>query len=127
MPQPLSNFGAAVTGGYIPHAITTVQSLGSVNATLMLARPGIISQISLSNHDASHSFIKFYDKATAPVVGTDIPLTTLLIPTKGIIIITLPFGLNFIKGIGYGLTKGPEVANTTAVGADSIVGFITYV
>jgi hypothetical protein len=50
-----------------------------------------------------------------------------LIPTKGIIIITLPFGLNFTKGIGYGLTKGPEITNTTAVGADSIVGFITYV
>lgn len=127
MAQPLPSFGAPTMGGYSPHQIYTVQSLASVNATLVLARPGVLSQIALSNHDASHSFIKFYNKATAPVVGTDVPLATMLIPTKGITIITLPFGLNFSIGMGFGLTKNPNISDTTAVGADSIVGFITYV
>lgn len=127
MAQPLPAFGTPTMGGYIPHQIYTVQSLASVNSTLVLARPGVISQIALSNHDATHSFIKFYNKATAPVVGTDDPLATMLIPTKGITIITLPFGLNFSTGIGFGLTKNPNISDTTAVGADSIVGFITYV
>ena len=127
MAQPLPSFGAPTMGGYSPHLIYTVQSLASVNSTLVLARPGVISQISLSNHDATHSFIKFYNKATAPVVGTDIPLATMLIPTKDNFIITLPFGLNFSNGIGFGLTKNPEVSDTAGVSADGIVGFITYV
>ena len=127
MAQPLPSFGAPTMGGYSPHLIYTVQSLASVNSTLVLARPGVISQISLSNHDATHSFIKFYNKATAPVVGTDIPLATMLIPTKDNFIITLPFGLNFSNGIGFGLTKNPEVSDTASVSANGIVGFITYV
>lgn len=127
MPQPLPRFGAPTMGGYSAHSIVTVQALASVNATNVLARPGVISQISLSNHDSTQSYIKFYDMATVPVVGTDVPLTSMLIPTKGIIIITLPFGLNFSTGIGFRLTKNPNISDTTGVAADSIVGFITYV
>lgn len=127
MAQPLPSFCAPTRGGYSPHLIYTVQSLASVNSTLVLARPGVLSQISLSNHDATHHFIKFYNKAIAPVVGTDVPLATMLIPPKGIFIITLPFGLNFSKGIGFGLTKNPEISDTTPVPADGIVGFFTYV
>lgn len=127
MPQPLPNFGAPTMGGYSAHSIVTVQALASVNATQVLARPGVISQISLSNHDSTQSYIKFYNTATVPVVGTNVPLATLLIPTKGIIIVTLPFGLNFSTGIGFGLTKNPNISDTTGVAADSIVGFITYV
>lgn len=127
MPQPLPHFGAPTMGGYSAHNIVTIQSLATTNSTLVIARPGVISQILISNHGGTHSFLKLYNKATAPVVGTDIPLTTILIPTKSITPLALPFGLNFSNGIGFGLTKNPAVTDTTAVGADEIVGFFTYV
>lgn len=127
MAQPLSNFGAPTIGGYSAHNIVTLQSLASTNDTLVIGRPGVISQLLISNHDSTHSFLKFYDKATTPVVGTDTPLATILIPPKGTTGLTLRFGLNFALGIGFGMTKNPAISDTTGVGANTIVGFFTYV
>lgn len=127
MPQPLPNFGAPTMGGYSAHNIVTIQSAATTNATLVVARAGVISQIALGNHDATHAFVKLYNKASAPTVGTDTPLTTLLIPAKGMLIIPFRFGLDFSVGIGFGLSVNPAIADTTAVAANQIVGFITYV
>lgn len=127
MAQPLPRFGAPTLGGYSAHSIVTIQSAASTNDTLVLARPGVISQITLGNHDATHAFVKLYNKATAPVVGTDVPLATLLIPGKGMLIVPLRFGLEFSIGIGFGFSTNPAITDTTAVAANQIVGFITYV
>jgi hypothetical protein len=95
----------------------------SVNATLVRAGAGRVYQINGVNaaSGATVVYIKLYDKATAPVVGTDVPVYTLACDGNK------PFqfdlgGFQFALGIGYGLTTAAADNGTTALTAGDILG-----
>ena len=93
----------------------------SVNATLVRAGAGRVFMVNGNNAKASVVYLKFYDKATAPTVGTDVPVLTLAIPASA------PFqfdlgGFQFSLGIGYGLTTDAADAGTTALLAADVLG-----
>jgi hypothetical protein len=67
------------------------------------------------NAAATTRYLKFYNKATAPTVGTDTPVLTIPLPPAVGFAFDFP-GLGFTTGIGFGIT--------TAV-ADNSVAFAT--
>jgi hypothetical protein len=72
-------------------------------------------------------FMKFYNKATAPVAGTDIPVWT--IPLKAGTGFSRSFagGKSFATGIGYAITKLQADSDTTAVVAGDVTGAIDWI
>jgi hypothetical protein len=99
----------------------------STNATSIKASAGQIFGIELANNAAYAVFLKLYNKASAPTVGTDTPVRTIQIPAGGRCEINRPLGFAFSTGIAYAITKLVADADTTVVVADDLVGSIDYV
>jgi hypothetical protein len=105
-------------------------SEASTNETVVKSSPGKITTISaVAMAEEIMSFLKIYDKATSPVLATDVPVMTIPVPThtQGAgIVIPIPNGLTFSNGIAVALTGGLADSDTTAVGANEVVINLTY-
>lgn len=100
-----------------------VSSAASTNATLAKNAAGNLHNICCINTNAAIRYLKLYNKASAPTVGTDTPVLTLPIPpNNGLLDLTLSETLFFSTGIAYALTTGSADSDTGAVGAGDIVG-----
>jgi len=99
-------------------------SAASTNATSLKASAGQLGFIYATNLNAAVRYLKLYNKASSPTVGTDTPVATLPIPastTGAGFIIGIPGGLNFTTGIAYAVTTGVADADTGAVAANEII------
>ena len=94
-------------------------SAASTNANVVKASKGTITGITGFNANAAPRYLKLYDKATSPIVGTDTPVWMGIMPAQDSIAYIL--GLTFVNGIALALTTGPEDADTGAVGAGEVV------
>jgi hypothetical protein len=99
----------------------------STNATSVKASAGQIFGIELANNAAYAVFLKIYNKASAPTVGTDIPVRTIQIPAGGRCEISRPLGIAFSTGIAYAITKLVADSDTTTVIANDLIGSIDYI
>lgn len=123
--QIVTNYSHAA-GGATP--VSTV-SAASTNATSLKASAGTVYSVTASNVNAAIRYLKFYNKASAPTVGTDTPVYVLPLPgnTAGAgITHSFPTGLNFSTGIAWALTVEATVAGTTGVSASEHVVSIAY-
>lgn len=116
-----------VRGGLTPHSII---SAATTNATSVKAAAGILGMLFVSNINASPRYIKFYNKASAPTVGTDTPILRFIIPgnTAGAgFNVPLPAqGIAFSTGIAYAITTGELDNSTGAVAANEILVNLGY-
>jgi hypothetical protein len=91
-------------------------SAATTNATSVKASAGCINTLQVSNANAAIRYLKLYNKASAPTVGTDTPVMTILLPASSNQTIGCgPYGIRFTTGIAYALTTGMAVADTGAV------------
>ena len=111
------------SGGLTPHRTI---SAASTNATVVKASAGQVYTIHVGNLNAAVRYLKLYNKATAPTVGTDTPVQTYAIPATGVFNIQFSGGLAFATGIGFAITSGIADADTGAVSADEHVVNIGY-
>ena len=104
-----------------------IQSLATTNSTLVKGSPGQPYAIDVGNNGASDAWLKLYDKAAAPTVGTDTPVASIYLPkgTARTIIFT-DIGVVFSNGIGYGLTGAAIDTDTTAVAVNQVTGILAY-
>lgn len=118
--------GSATIGGVniiaLPTpTVFTLTSAATTNATSVKGTAGSLFEISADNETAALKYLKLYNKATAPTVGTDVPILTIPIPINGSI--QVPFGAigkRFSTGIAYAITNLQAVADTTAVAAGDV-------
>lgn len=114
--QPSASFGAATF-----HKLT---SGASTNATSVKATAGNVSGGFLRNRHATlERFFKFYNKATAPTVGTDVPILTIGLPpgaSVGIADIVGAYGIRLATGIAYAITGAYADADTTVIVAGDV-------
>jgi hypothetical protein len=109
-----------------------VKAAASTNATLIKASPGNVYAFLFAAPAAAAAaaFVKFYDKASAPVVGTDVPVATIPVVSSttyaGLVELKLPAGLRFDVGIAFAITGLVGDADATAVAADAVHGFILW-
>lgn len=91
-------------------------SAATTNATSVKASAGTINTMSCSNANAAARYFKLYNKASAPTVGTDTPVATILLkPGETTIIDCGSYGRRLATGIAYAITTGMAVADTGAV------------
>jgi len=113
---------AATTGGYTPGQLI---SAASTNATSIKGSAGTLGYITASNINTSPRYLKIYNKASAPTVGTDTPVHTFLIPGNtsgaGTNIPLPPQGIALGTGIAIAITTGVATSDTGAVAANDIV------
>ena len=100
-----------------------VISAATTNQTLINAGATKLKTFSLVNGVATLRYFKFFNKATAPVVGTDTPFLTITMAPNSESRFTIPNGgIDFSLGMGYAITLGPANDNTTP---DSVVAAVT--
>ena len=96
--------GTATTTPATPTPFAVV-SAASTNANSHKTAAGSLFEISASNPTATAAFLKLYNKASAPTVGTDVPLITIPIPANSVI--AMEFGVlgkRFSLGIASAIT-----------------------
>jgi len=103
----------------------------STNAALLSSVPGRLGYVILGNTAATWAYLKLYDKATAPVPGTDTPVAVYAIPPAAsggqLIVLPLDGAPAFANGIGIAITLAAALADATALaGASTVVGTITF-
>jgi len=114
-----TNQQATSTGGATPFHLV---SAGSANNTNIKASAGSLYGYSISNTTASTTeFVKFFNKATAPVAGTDTPIWTVQI--AGSTTVTAYFSTPIACSLGLGLATvtGAADNNSTGVSAGDLV------
>jgi hypothetical protein len=123
---------APMSGGFVsrPHygdqQLARVLALATTNPNNLKGSAGTIEEIVLFNTTAAAIYFKAYDKATAPVPGTDTPAFTVQVPANGSVIIPAGIAKPFINGVGYGITGAAADSDTTAVTAGSITGYLLW-
>jgi hypothetical protein len=117
--------GSSTTGGLTPF---TLISAASTNATSVKTSAGTVYSIQVSNTGAAAAFVKLYNKASAPTVGTDTAVKTLIAPAGGgIVLSTADIGIAFGTGIALAITALATTADVTAVALSQVVVNIDYV
>jgi hypothetical protein len=104
-------------------------SAASTNATSVKASAGAVGFIFAVNLNAAVRYLKLYNKASSPTVGTDTPIATLPIPastTGAGFMLPIPGGVAFSTGIALALTTGVADSDTGAVAANEILLFVGY-
>jgi hypothetical protein len=99
---------------------------GSTNATSVKASVGQVYGWYISNQAAYDVFVKLYNKASAPTVGTDTPVMTLKIPIGGAANVEFAMGIAFATGIALAITKLIGDGDTTAVVANDCIVNLLY-
>lgn len=104
---------------------SSVNSVVGTNATVAKSRSGFVTSVTAFNSAATVRYLKLYDKATAPTVGTDIPVLVYAIPATSSINLDLE-GQRFSNGISYALTTGALDTDTGALAANEVKVSINY-
>ena len=107
-------------------------STATTNATLVRSSAGSVFNIIIHNtHGGGGSgsaiTLRFYDKATAPVVGTDVPMIIIHVQSNDSKEINFTSGITFKNGIAYSITAGNALLDATPVSADGVQVYIGYI
>ena len=117
----VGNQARATTGGIVA-PFRLLSSAATTNATLIKASAGRLFLIIGRNNVASIRYLKFYNKASAPNVGTDVPVLTIALDASSRFEIDLnPYGQFFTTGIAFAITGAVADNDTTAIAAADIL------
>lgn len=111
---PSTSQGYATSSKLISAASTNLTSVrnSATNLGLLMAH----------NTSGSLRYLKLYNKASAPVLGTDVPLMVIPLPPNGAAQIPIPAaGVRFSTGFALAITGGMADADATAIGANEVV------
>lgn len=119
-------FAVSNSTGLATLASRILSAAASTNGTSAKASAGTLKNIAGYNARTSAVYLKLYNKASAPTVGTDTPVLTLYLPASTGFV--FDFSFSFATGIAYALTTGSADADTGAVAAGDILGLnVMYV
>jgi len=129
--QPVSGtVTATVTAGTINPVVPAtpyyLNSAATTNGALILTGTSNVSSFYATNEGATAAYIKLYNKATAPTVGTDVPEMIIPVPAAvagvpGVANPNIGFhGFRFALGLGIAVTGAAVFSDTTAVAAGQV-------
>jgi hypothetical protein len=110
----------------VPATPLTINSAATTNGQLVLTGSSGLQAFYATNIGATAAFVKLYNKATAPTVGTDVPAMIIPVPAAvagvpGVAQITPGFqGYRFALGLGLAITGAVADNDTTAVAAGQV-------
>ena len=112
---------------FLAPSVYNLTATASTNANVVKASAGTLYSYAFSNTTAAAAVFKIYNKATAPTVGTDVPVFS--VPVAAGAFVTGEFGKTgkrFATGIGLAVTGLVANTDATAVSAGSLVS-IDYI
>lgn len=116
---------ASTLGDLYTEGGSTVSKLASAaatnNSTNMKSSAGKLFAVQGFKATAAACWVKFYNKASAPTVGTDLPFISLYCPASSPFLFTYHGGIQFSTGIGYAIVTGTSETDNTAVAAGDIL------
>jgi hypothetical protein len=126
--QVIGNVGLTPNNSLGFSSYHTLVAAATTNATSVKGSNGIIGMITVHNKSAGVIYLKIFNKATAPTVGTDTPVFNFGIPAASQASINLPGmgGMRMSTGIAYALTGGQALLDATALAAGDAVVNINY-
>mgnify|MGYP005614459527 CR=1 FL=1 len=117
---------AGTVNPVVPATPYFLNSAATTNGALILTGTSNVSSFYATNEGAKAAYIKLYNKATAPTVGTDVPEMTIPVPAAvigvpGVATIPIGFhGFRFALGLGIAITRNAVHTDTTAIGAGEV-------
>lgn len=109
------------TAGAATNNSRIISAAATTNATSAKASAGTLYHATAYNAAATARYLKFYNKASAPTVGTDTPTHTFYMPPTTAFRFDWPNGFTFATGIAYALTTGGADADTGALTAADVL------
>lgn len=110
---------ASATGGSTPFKLV---SGSTTNATSVKGSGGTLQYLHAANSGAGWAYLKIYNKASAPTVGSDTPVQVFgLPPGAGFNVPLGAQGCRLATGIAYAVTGGAADSDTTAVASNQVV------
>jgi len=103
-----------------------LNSAATTNGALILTGTSGLQNLWVTNEGAAPAYVKLYNKATAPVVGTDVPEMIIPVPAavSGVPGVANPnigySGFRFALGLGIAITGNAIHTDTTAVAAGQV-------
>jgi len=123
----LSSSPAIGAANWGPSSILAVVSTASTNATNIKAVQTQVFTLVASNTSAAFKFLKIFNKASAPTLGTDTPVLNIAIPPNSSVDVgTNTFALRLTLGLSYAITGGSALLDNTAVGAGDVCFSIVH-
>lgn len=111
--------GTAITGGIPSHNHTI--GAATTNAKSVKTSQGQLELVTAWATVAA--YLKIYDKASAPTVGTDVPIMTMLIPVNQPVNLNFNgVGLQLVNGLAMAITLNPADTDATALAAAGTCG-----
>jgi hypothetical protein len=112
--------------------MSQINSAATTNATSIKASAGTIYNVIASNAGAAAVYVKFYNLAAAPTVGTSVPVFIISLGAAGTADATkvLDFGLigqRFTTGIALAITNLPADSDTTVIAAAQVKVSTSYI
>lgn len=106
--------------------ISKFTAAASTNAASIKASAGRVVGWSLTNTTASVKYFRFFNKASAPTMGTDSPVFVITVPANGIAAANHEGGIGFATGIAIACTGAVADLDTTVTAANDVIGAIFY-
>jgi hypothetical protein len=98
------------------------------NLAVPKASAGKLYSLNITNVSAGTKYLKIYNKATNPVLATDVPVVTIPVVAGGSVNHTFAgnIGLNFTLGIAIAITGAIADTDTTILVANDVVLTLVY-
>lgn len=131
-PIPIIGGAVTVTGTATVTPVTptpyTLNSAATTNLVAVKASAGTLYSLNLSNNSAGVIYVKLYNKATAPVLASDVPVMVIAVPATSHKDVHLgATGQRFSTGIALATTTGAADTDATAVAAAALKVMAAYV
>lgn len=101
-------------------------SAATTNATSVKPAPAQIFGWHVFNANAAVRYLKIYNKASAPTVGTDTPVMTIALAPGVATHADWSNGIAVSTGLAFATTTGVADADTAAVAANEIIVHLFY-
>jgi hypothetical protein len=106
----------------------TLVSAASTNATSVKGSAGTIGTCVLTNVHNQFRYVKFFNLAVAPTMGTSTPVIQFPIAPSSTLDVSTAFaGLRFATGIAYAITHNAALLDNTPVNAGEVLVNLSYV
>lgn len=102
-------------------AVRHVKSAATTNSTSVKGSAGKVGGWYVFNAAAATRYLKLYNKASAPVVGTDVPVLVVPVPAGSAANVEFRRGIAFATGIAFAITGGVADSDTTAVAVNDVI------
>ena len=127
IPASQATANQPVTATPLTPTAGSVVTTASTNAAVVKSTAGNLFNVSASNPTATPAYVKLYNKATTPTVGTDVPLITIPVPANSAVSFDLgSLGARFGSGIGRAVTGAIGATDTTnaVAGVQVLISYV---